>query len=74
MRSRDKFWSPEKTQVAELCEDKNCRLFYDELQELYFVVKKEADGSVLHTKETQLFQSSSISQVRDFVKTLNNNK
>lgn len=72
MRSKDKLWSPEKTQVAELCEDKNCRLFYDELQELYFIVKKEADGSVLHTKETELLKSRSISQVHDFIKNLDN--
>ena len=65
----NKFWSEEKKKVAELCEDKNTRLFWDNLQELYFVVSKYPDGSILHTKETNLFQSRLIQDVNNFIKT-----
>ena len=70
MRSKDKFWSEEKKQVAELCEDKNCRLYYDEGQALYFVIRKYPDGSILHTKETELFTHRDIAPVRDFIKSV----
>ena len=59
-------------QVAERCEAKNCRLYYDVLQELYFVVQKNKDGSILHTKETQLFQSVELSKVDEFINQLTN--
>lgn len=68
MESYNKFWSEEKKQVAERCEDKGARLFYDNLQEMYFVVKKFPDDSVLHTKETELFNSREIKEVNDFIK------
>lgn len=70
MESASKFWSEEKLQVAQLCEDKNTRLFWDNLNGLYFVVKKFNDGSVLHTRETELFNSRNIAQVREFVKAI----
>lgn len=69
MQTANKFWSEEKLQVAQLCEDKNTRLFYDNLQETYFVVQKYKNGSVLHTKDTQLFKGT-IAQAREFVKGL----
>lgn len=58
MQSFDKFWSIEKTAMAELCEENGCRLFYCNLQDVYFVVRIYADGSVLHTKESEIFRFS----------------
>lgn len=71
MQSYNKFWSEEKKQVAERCEDKNCTLFYDNLQEMYFIIKKFEDGSILHTKETELFKSYNISEINTFIKSVN---
>lgn len=70
MQSLTKFWSEEKKQVAQRCEDKKCRLFYDVGQSMYFIIKKYADGSILHTKETQLYQSRNIEQINNFIKNL----
>ena len=43
----NKFWSEEKKQVAKKCEDKNTRLYWDNLQAIYIIVKKYPDGSIL---------------------------
>lgn len=67
-----KNWATELQQIAELCEKKNCRLYYDELQEIYFIVKKYPDGSIHHTKQTELFSSSNRSELRDFIKRFEN--
>lgn len=71
MQSKNKFWSAEKMQVADRCEDKNCRLYYDEGQQMYFVIAKYVDGSILHTKETELFKSRKISEVNTFITSSN---
>ena len=55
------------TMTARKCEDKGARLFYDHLQERYSVVRKFDDDSVLHTKETELFSSLDLEQVKDFI-------
>lgn len=62
----NKFWSEEKKQVAKKCEDKNTRLYWDNLQAIYIIVKKYPDGSILHTKETEIFRSSSIQKVKNY--------
>lgn len=56
--------------TAQTCENKNCRLYHDAGQEMYFIVKKYEDGSVLHTKETQLYQSRNIQQINNFIQNL----
>lgn len=61
------FWKGEKLEIAKMCEEKNTSLFYDNLQRCYFVVKKFDDGSVLHSRETELFTSESIKEVRTFI-------
>jgi len=68
MESFNKFWSEEKRQIAERCEDKNTRLFWDNLQGIYFIVQKYSDGSAFHSKETQLFSSPKISEINTFIK------
>jgi hypothetical protein len=68
MKTYQIFWSEEKRQVAELCEDKNTRLEYDNLQEVYFIVRKNKDGSVYHDKSTHLFTGKNINEVREFIK------
>jgi hypothetical protein len=71
MESYNKFWSEEKKQVAQRCEDKNCTLYYDNLQELYFIIKKYSDGSILHTQETELFKNRDIQEINNFIKSIN---
>lgn len=68
MQSHQKFWAGEKLEVAALCEEKNTMLFYDNLPGIYYVVKKYKDGSIYHTRETQIFQSVNIAEVRTFIK------
>jgi len=67
--SFDKFWSDEKKQVAQLCEDKGHRLFWDNLQAIYFVVRIFKDGSILHTKDTEVFSADNIAKVREYIAT-----
>lgn len=67
MKSFNTFWNEERKRVAGMCEEKNARLFYDVLDEIYYIVKKFSDGSVLHTKDTQLFKSRNIVEVEKFI-------
>lgn len=58
MKTLEKFWDQYKLLIANKCEDKNTRLIWDNLQEVYFIIKNFDDGSYLHTKQTELFKSS----------------
>jgi hypothetical protein len=56
-----------KQTIKERCELFGFVFVHDKFQELFFILKKYPDGSVLHTKETQLFQSRELTEVLDFI-------
>lgn len=71
MKSSDIFWR-DKLAVAQICEDKGCRLYYDVLQEVYFIIKKNPDRSIDHNKSTELFRHGDIFDVAIFIDSYEN--
>lgn len=67
LTSFDRFWSDDKKAIYQKCEEKNCRLFYDNLQQIYFVVKKFNDGSILHTRETEIYNNRDLTKIDNFI-------
>lgn len=67
MKTKKVFWQGANLEVAQLCEAKGCRLLYDVLQGLFFVVRKHGDGSVHHDRGTHVTQSKNVETIRKFI-------
>lgn len=65
--TKSKFWNETRTRWAQTCEKLGYVLTYDQLQKTWFILTKFPDGSVLHTAETELFETRSEKQLFCFI-------